>query len=122
MSEPARGNELPVPGRFSRKTSPKHRTSPAFSPPVSPKLKDRHPRACSQWLEQQQQQGAQGDKLPKYLPDFSGETAAGRECRSPGVISRASIQRAWVETHPPLVGLLRSHSAQGSSPHGPWGC
>jgi len=114
VSEPAWGNELPVSSRSSGKTSLKRHVSPAFSAPVSLTLRDQHPPACSRWLKQQQQLGAQGDELPKYLPSFSGETAAGRGCPDRGVSSRASMQCASVETHPPLAVLLCSHPARGS--------
>lgn len=63
-----------------------------FFPPVSLKLRDQHPQACTLWLRQHQQPNVQGDELPKHSLCFCGEMAAGRGCPGWGISPGASLQ------------------------------
>lgn len=106
------GNDPPASGR----TSLKQIFSPAFSPPVSLKLREQHPPTCTRWLRQQQQPNVRGDELPEHLLCFCGELAAGRGCPGWGSSLGASLQ--GFGGNPPSPPQSPSHTpALGSQRH-----
>lgn len=87
-----------------------------ISPPVSLKLRDQHPQACTRWLRQQP--NVQGDELPKRLLYFCGEMAAGRGCPGWATSPGASLQGFGGKSPSPVL-LLCSQSQSHACPMQP---
>lgn len=94
-------NHLPLAGPLEK--HPWNSIPPAFSSPVSLKLKDQHPQACTRWLRQQQQPNVPGMSCQSVCcVCVERWQLAGGALAGPSALEHPC--KALVDNHPPCPG------------------